>query len=341
MNKLLIFGTGSNCKGFLKANVKNLKRYNLIGFLDNNQEKQGKLFEGRPVYSPRELTSLEYDYIYIASSFIDEIKAQLINEHQVEEKSIIPWWHFGIGTNLEIHEKKVGKVLKDNADLEKCKMVIYTAIFGKYDNINDPVYIDDNCDYVCFTDDETLQSDIWDIRIVKDLDVSHTRKMAEKYSVLAHRFFPEYELSVYVDGNVLIHGDMRQYAIRYMQHHNLLAFPHPWRCCAYDEAMFSMKCSSYAKDNLSEMIQRYKKDGFPEDMGLISAGIMVRRHNEEDVKRTMECWWNEIKENSSNDQVSFSYAAWKENLSYDMSPVWIYKNDYVEILKHKKDMKDN
>lgn len=341
MNKLLIFGTGSNCKGFLEKNVKHLKRYNLVGFLDNNPAKQGELFEEKPIYAPKELTSLEYDYIYIASSFTDEIKAQLVNECQVDEKSIIPWWHFGIGTNLEINQKRVGKVFKNNDDLKRCRMVIYTAIFGKYDNLNDPTYVDDNCDYICFTDDDTLTSNIWDIRIVKDLDVSHTRKMAEKYSVLPHKFFPEYELSVYVDGNVLIHGDLREYAIKYMKHHNLLAFPHPWRCCAYDEAMFSMNYNPYVADNLAEMIRKYKEEGFPENMGMISAGILVRRHNQEDVMKAMECWWNEIRDNSSNDQVSFPYAAWKQNLSYDMSPVWIYKNDYVEILKHKKDLQEH
>lgn len=160
--------------------------------------------------------------------------------------------------------------------------------------------------------------------------------MAEHCSVLAHHYFPNYKLSVYVDGNVLIRGDLREYAIKYMKHSNFLTFPHPWRCCAYDEAQFSMNFTPYVKDNLAEMINRYEKEGFPQNMGMISAGILVRRHNEEDVVRAMECWWNEIKDNSSNDQVSFPYVAWKEKLSYDMSPLWIYDNDYVVILKHKK-----
>lgn len=338
MDKLLIFGTGSACKSFLKENKNHLKLYDLIGFLDNNEEKKGKIFEGKPIYLPYDLDTLDYNYIYIASSFKEEIKEQLISKCKVEQKCIIPWWYFGIKNNLDINEKRVNKGLKDNDDLKKCRMVIYTAIFGEYDNLNDPTYIDDNCDYVCFTDDENLKSDIWDIRIVKDMDVEHPRKKAEHYSVLAHRYFPEYELSIYVDGNVLIHGDMRQYAIKYMKHHNMLVFPHPWRYCAYEEARFSMLCSNYMTDNLDEMIHRYEKEGFPKDMGLVCCGILVRRHNEEDVKRTMECWWNEIKDNSSNDQVSYPYATWKENFSYDMSPLWIYDNEYEIILHHKKDM---
>ena len=340
MKKLLIFGTGSNCKGFLSNNEKHLQRYELVGFLDNNEAKHGTYFEGKPIYSPKELNGLEYDYIYIASSFIEDITTQLVNDYQVKKDSIIPWWHFGISTNLEINQKRLSTNLKNNDDLKKCKMVMYTAIFGKYDDLKDPIYIDDNCDYVCFTDDETLTSNVWDVRVVKDMDISHNRKMAEAYAVLPHKYFSEYELSVYVDGNVVIRGDLREYAIKYMEHSNMLTFPHPWRCCAYDEIDFSMKSIQYMKDNFDKMLYKYKEEGFPHDMGLISAGVLVRRHNEEDVIRTMECWWNEIKEYSSNDQVSYSYVAWKQRFSYDMSPLWIYDNDYVVILKHQKGYAD-
>lgn len=341
MYKLLIFGTGSKCEELLKEHEEHFKQYDIIGFLDNNEKKQGGYFNGKLIYSPSEINLLKYDYIYIASSFVKEITTQLVVQCKVKEECILPWWYFGIKNNLLINEKNINHTLKDNEDLKKCKMVIYTAIFGSYDNLNDPEYIEDNCDYVCFTDDENLKSDIWDIRIIKDMDINHTRKMAEQYSILAHKYFSEYKISVYVDGNVLIKGSFREYSLKYMKHHNMLAFPHPWRYCAYDEAIFSKKCDNYKEDNLYDMIARYEKEGLPKNMGLISAGIMVRRHNESDVIKTMECWWDEVKANSSNDQVSYTYAAWKQSFCYDMSPLWIYDNEYVTILKHKRDLVDD
>jgi len=53
-------------------------------------------------------------------------------------------------------------------EFEKSRLVIYTAIIGNYDTLKDPEYIDENCDYVCFTDNRELKSDIWQIRLIKD-----------------------------------------------------------------------------------------------------------------------------------------------------------------------------
>ena len=47
----------------------------------------------------------------------------------------------------------------------KNKVVIYTAIFGGCDDLLEPKFIPDNCDFVCFTDSD-FKSDIWDVRKV-------------------------------------------------------------------------------------------------------------------------------------------------------------------------------
>ena len=49
----------------------------------------------------------------------------------------------------------------------KKKVIIYTAIFGGYDELVEPDYIPEDCDFVCFTDSTHFKSDVWDIRVVK------------------------------------------------------------------------------------------------------------------------------------------------------------------------------
>ena len=44
------------------------------------------------------------------------------------------------------------------------RIVVYTAIFGDYDDLYEPMVKPDNVDYVCFTDSKTLKSDVWDVR---------------------------------------------------------------------------------------------------------------------------------------------------------------------------------
>lgn len=65
--------------------------------------------------------------------------------------------------------------------------------------------------------------------------------------------------------------------------------------CVYQEYMAIMemgKTHKY-KDNplvMQEQMARYKKDLYPEHNGLISGGVLIRRHNDREVVRTMEQW---------------------------------------------------
>ena len=86
------------------------------------------------------------------------------------------------------------------------KNVIYTAIFGKYDDLPTPQYIPDNWDFICFTDGD-IKSDVWNIKKTTPLYEDSTRT-ARKYKILPHRFLQGYENSIWIDGNFLIKNDI-------------------------------------------------------------------------------------------------------------------------------------
>ena len=74
------------------------------------------------------------------------------------------------------------------------------------------------------------------------------------------------------------------------------------------------------KDNpniIKQQMERYSMVGFPQDNGLITGMVILRRHNEKDCIETMEDWWTEIKYNSKRDQLSFNYCAWKNGLKFN------------------------
>ena len=84
------------------------------------------------------------------------------------------------------------------------KKVIYTAITGKYDNLQEPEYIPKGYDFICFTDHKINKSNsIWNIKHILPLYNDNTR-VARKYKILPHRFLPEYDLSIWIDGNFII-----------------------------------------------------------------------------------------------------------------------------------------
>ena len=87
---------------------------------------------------------------------------------------------------------------------------------------------------------------------------------------------------------------------------------------------------------IKKQIEKYKKEDYPRDNGMLIAMELVRRHNEMDVVKTMEHWWKEIENHSRRDQISFNYVAWKNKLKFN----YIYKdsieNVYFKQLMHIK-----
>ncbi|MCC9262297.1 MAG: glycosyl transferase, partial [Methanobrevibacter woesei] len=65
-------------------------------------------------------------------------------------------------------------------DIKNNKLLIYTAFTGSYDSLKEPEFIDDNCDYVCFTDNPNLKSDIWKIIFMEESTLDNNRK-AKQY----------------------------------------------------------------------------------------------------------------------------------------------------------------
>ncbi|MFC1775250.1 glycosyltransferase domain-containing protein [Patescibacteria group bacterium] len=235
------------------------------------------------------------------------------------------------------------------------KIVIYTAIFGGKDNITLPTYLPENADFVCFTDSD-ITSDIWDVRKEESVSDDPVRS-AKIYKVLPHKFLPEYEYSVWIDGNILLRGDVNKLIEKYLSDVNLAIFDHTqhkkrwkkifwvkntedWRDCVYDEAEYLLELNekgNYKDDPglIEDQIRKYRNEGYPKHNGLAVTMIILRRHNEPDVIKTMEDWWKEIQGNSRRDQLSFNYTAWKNDLNFVYIKGDSRRNKYFLHTQHK------
>ena len=65
-------------------------------------------------------------------------------------------------------------------------------------------------------------------------------------------------------------------------------------------------------------MERYLREGYPRNNGLVVQMEVLRRHNESDVINSMEEHWIELKHNSKREQLSFNYIAWKTNLKFSL-----------------------
>lgn len=194
------------------------------------------------------------------------------------------------------------------------RIVIYTAIFGGYDRLREPRGACDGCDFVCFTDDRALRSDRWDIRYVDPAEeggplANRRRKM------LPHRFFPEYDVSIYMDGNIRVVADPRPLVTEALRHHSIAIPRHPDRDNLYAEAQACVKLGLISQETAVRWLKCYIEKGIPCHGGLFENNLIVRRHRDPTVVRLMEAWWNSYRANGGRDQLSLVYLAYLQGVT--------------------------
>ena len=221
------------------------------------------------------------------------------------------------------------------------KKVIYTAIFGRYNGLI-PQPVLKGFDFVCFTDDPSLQAHPWDVKVVEPPVPGDNTRSNRYFKILPHKFFQEYEESIYIDGNMLIIGDLNELIFRYLNQLKMAAFSHEFtvpdaRNCIYDEHQGILDLGNEGKGMkddpqiMEKFIDKIRKENYPANNGLIKGSCLLRKHNDPEVIAVMESWWETVAAYSKRDQLSFNYTAWKHDFEYATIPgdlrrgnPWVY-----------------
>lgn len=214
----------------------------------------------------------------------------------------------------------------------RSKIVVYTAIFGDRDKLKEPPKFA-GVDYICFTDNKSLTSKIW--KIVHNTGHDKNPAMSAKiYKILPHRFFQNYEYSLWVDGTHIPVVDIRYLIYKFLAKKDIAMFAHHKRKCIYDEMEACIRGNKDKIHIVERQREKYKKEGYPTKNGLAVCTVILRRHNAPNVQKTMEDWWDEINSYSIRDQLSFNYVAYRNNLDYAVIPGNVYNNRFFKWTKH-------
>ncbi len=193
------------------------------------------------------------------------------------------------------------------------KIVVYTCIFGGYDDPPRILKKDPNCDYYIITDLPKEKCGDW-----AKLDLTLPKQQAEDKTMLNRFFkinpqnielFEKYEYSIYLDGNIDVIGELTPYI--YLLNDKVLgAYLHPNRNCIYQEAK-KLSLRKAPRELLFPRVDRYRSEGFPENFGLTHNCFLVRKHNDNKCIKLMKLWWEETSSNVHRDQLSLMYCVWK------------------------------
>lgn len=195
------------------------------------------------------------------------------------------------------------------------KKVIYTCCVGGYDDITQPVIIDYEFDYICFSNDIKEKSvGVWNIRPIPYVD-DNLAKVSRYPKLLPHIVLPEYDYSVYIDANIQILSQEfydtvnQKIASKYLiaqVNHSI-----PPIDCIYDEIFYAYKFCKISVADAWRHTMFLTKQGFPKHYGLFENNLIFRMHNHTQVIQISEQWWKEFLRYSQRDQLSLMYVYWK------------------------------
>ncbi|XP_057416527.1 probable hexosyltransferase MUCI70 [Lotus japonicus] len=224
----------------------------------------------------------------------------------------------------------------DEADLhemEQCDgVVVASAIFGNFDEINDPKNVSDHsrmtvC-FLMFVDEVTekyLRSSrklainkkvgLWRIIVARNLPYMDARRSGKIPKLLLHRMIPNARYSIWLDGKLELVVDPYQILERFLWRKNatFAISKHYRRFDVFVEAEANKAAGKYDNASIDSQIEFYKKEGLTPyteaKLPLISdvpeGCVIVREHVP--ISNLFTClWFNEVDRFTSRDQISFS-----------------------------------
>lgn len=193
------------------------------------------------------------------------------------------------------------------------QIVVYTVVCGHYDKLNS-VFIDDNFDYICFTDynfNGVIPNPWRHVRL--PLTTLNNKDLSRYCKLLPHYLLPQYESSIYIDGNIEIKQSISELAAGVFNISKVAAYEHWERASLEHEFIECAKCGFDFIYKLKRQYSQYVSQGF-QSHELFENNILFRKHLNPQVIKMNELWWKEYTEKGKRDQYSFVYVAYKSDI---------------------------
>jgi hypothetical protein len=215
------------------------------------------------------------------------------------------------------------------------KIAVITCIYGDYDDLMSPP-TDPLCDYICFTDNKDISSDVWRVIVEEpsyagDLEYSNMVNTG-LFKAAAPRLFEtlrEYDICVHIDANVRIHDwavFRKCIAMGGAGLIGLIVSLHfDARATIKAEAEVSRSLPKYENTDLEGQIKGYYDDGYDDSLGLIWNGFVIHMNPQDpSMDRFYDLFQKEIlgyvidkkAPFHVQGQLSLPYVIWKTNTPF-------------------------
>lgn len=215
------------------------------------------------------------------------------------------------------------------------RICVYTVITGNYDTLRDIKKTENGIDYICYTNNKKIKSKFWNVKYISDDKLSDL-ELSRKIKMLGTEELKKYDVTIYIDGNFTITKSVKKFIKDYvdLEKYDLVGFKHSARDSINEEMLACLIYNKEIAENIFKLYNFYKKEKFPDNFGLIEAGILFRNFNNVTLNKCMKLWFEMYLKYSHRDQLSFQYVAWVTGLKYNLLNISIWDNEYFESVKH-------
>jgi len=169
----------------------------------------------------------------------------------------------------------------------------------------------------------------------------NSRLAAKFYKILSHRFVPNYDVFVWIDGNVEVKdpGLIRS-MVSQLENADVVISEHPQRSSIRQEADFIINevnnGNAYLQTRYSAKSINDEANAYGDLDGLYWCGLFARR-NETTVNKAFDDWFVKNVQWSNFDQLSFVKIVHDFRLRLSITE-WgpFYNNNHYSLHKHKK-----
>lgn len=217
------------------------------------------------------------------------------------------------------------------------KKLLYTVLTGGYDQLNEiPKKLADSerWDFICITDNPELSSETWKIRVVDNEQGLDPVRLSRLYKVHNHLVDSSHDLSIYVDANIRIRGDLDLFLSQALPSDESLGMLyHPFHSSLEQEVELCMRTVRDDPELLEKQFLNYtENEKFSDPYPHINARLIVRRQGDPRVQALMETWFNQLTLWSCRDQVSFNFSLSKHpEIAPRYIPYWLFRTHFKKL----------
>jgi hypothetical protein len=161
--------------------------------------------------------------------------------------------------------------------------------------------------FICFTDDDSLTSSVWDLRVVTPLFPLDLQRSQRELKIRGCSETRGYDRTLYIDNSVTLKIPPRDFLDEWLEEHDVAVPLHSWRDTVRDEFAAVVAAGLDDLARVSEQLETYSEiaPGVLDEQPLWNG--MIARRNTPAVHQVMNRWFDEVLRYSRRDQLSANY----------------------------------